>query len=109
MIQQIDMFQPRKPMTVATPAARTTDPHTSHLAAEEITASGARQQQIGVAIAAVRAHPGHTSMELANLTGHDRYMLARRLPDAETARAVSKGEARTCTISGRKAVTWNPV
>lgn len=108
MIQQIDMFHPPAPMRVETPAARASDPETSHLAAEEVTASGVRQQQIGLAIAAVRAHPDRTSMELSVVTGHDRYMLARRLPDAETAQAVRKGPARTCTVSGRKAVTWLP-
>lgn len=109
MIQQIDLFQDQRPVrVVATPAARATDPETSHLAAEEVTASGVRQQQIGMAIAAVRAHPDRTSMELAQATGHDRYMLARRLPDAVTAGAVRKGGARTCTVSGRKALTWLP-
>ena len=108
MIQQIEMFRPPTPMRVETPAARASDPETSHLAAEEVTASGVRQQQIGLAIAAVRAHPDRTSMELSVVTGHDRYMLARRLPDAETAGAVRKGPARTCTVSGRKAVTWLP-
>jgi hypothetical protein len=93
---------------VETPAARRTDPHTSHLAAEQITASGQRGQQQAQAIAAVRAFPGKTSFELAMETKLDRYMLARRLPECVTAGAVRKGPARTCSITGRQATTWFP-
>ena len=102
------MIQPRHTPIIATPAARATDPESSHLAAEEITASGKRQEQIGLAITAVRDHPGNTSMELSELTGLDRYMLARRLPDAETAGAIRRGEQRVCQVSNRRALTWYP-
>lgn len=91
---------------VATPAARNSDPVTSHLAAEEITASGVRFSQQRQVAHAVRRHPGHTSQELAELTGLDRYMLARRLPECETAGRVRKGPMRNCSITGRKAHVW---
>lgn len=94
---------------ISTPAARGTDPDTSHQAAAEITASGLRHQQQEAAARAVRRHPGCTSHELAQLTGMDRYALARRLPECATAGEVAKGEAKLCTVSGRRAITWHPV
>lgn len=98
----------RPPRRVETPAARRSDPESSHLAAEEITRSGRRGQQQAQAIAAVRAFPGCTSFELAMRTDIDRYILARRLPECVTAGAVRKGEQRTCSVTGRQALTWYP-
>ncbi|WP_408953010.1 winged helix-turn-helix domain-containing protein [Lysobacter sp. Hz 25] len=94
---------------IHTPAARATDPATSHLAADAITASGARDAQQQLAAEVVRQHPGYTSNELAQFCELDRYALARRLPECATAGAVRKGRARTCRVSGRSAVTWWPV
>lgn len=94
---------------VETPIARRSDPESSHRAAAEITDSGARAHQQAQAIAAVRAYPGLTSQELSELTGLERYMLARRLPEAVTAGAIRKGEQRTCSVTGRLALTWWPV
>lgn len=101
-------FAPPRLRQVETPAARRTDPNTSHLAAEQHTASGRRGQQQAQAIAAVRAFPGMTSFELAMRTNLDRYMLARRLPECVTAGAVRKDEPRICAITGRLATTWFP-
>lgn len=94
------------PRRVETPAARRTDPVTSHLAAEQHTRSGARGHQQAQAIAAVRQWPGHTSFELAMLSGIDRYTLARRLPECETAGAVKRGAITECTVTRKKALTW---
>ncbi|MGH8171819.1 MAG: MarR family transcriptional regulator [Rhodanobacteraceae bacterium] len=94
--------------TVATPAARATDPETSHLAAEHHTRTGTRAYQQHQTIAAVRANEGRTSQELAELTGLDRYMLARRLPECVTAGAVKKGVAVECSVTKRKAHLWWP-
>lgn len=91
---------------VETPAARATDPDTSHLAAEEITASGARAEQQAQTIAAVREHPGCTMSELARRTGLDRYMLGRRISECETAGAVFRGLKRRCLVTGRMAEPW---
>lgn len=99
---------PTSPRRVETPAARSTDPETSHLAAEQHTASGARAHQLAQAISAVRAFPGRTSFELALATDLDRYMLARRLPEAIAAGAVKKGAAKACSVTGRQALTWWP-
>lgn len=94
---------------VETPIARSSDPESSHRAANEITASGRRQQQIAMVIDMVRKFPGMTSMELAGMTGEDRYVLARRLPEAVTAGAIAKGQQRPCSVTGKLALTWWPV
>lgn len=94
---------------IETPAARSTDPATSHLAADTITASGQRHAQLVQTIQAVEQHPGLTSYELSVRTGLDRYMLARRLPEAVTAGRVVKGGARECTVTRHKATLWWPV
>lgn len=96
-------------MRIETPAARATDPETSRQAETEHTASGARAAQQQLAAQAVRSYPGLTSLELSKRTSMDRYVLARRLPECETGRAVRKGQARRCAVSGKTAVTWWPV
>jgi hypothetical protein len=78
------------------------------LAAEQITRSGRRGQQLALTIASVRSFPGYTSQELAEKTGHDRYMLARRLPEAVIAGAVKKGIIAECSVTRRKALLWWP-
>lgn len=95
-------------LIAATPAARNTDPETSHLAAEENTRSGRRAVQQHAVLAAVMAQPGLTSRELAQAAGMDRYVVARRLPELEAAKIVRKGGARECRVSKRRAVTWWP-
>lgn len=92
-------------MNIQTPAARSSDPVTSHMAADEVTRNGTRQTQIELVVGMVQGNPGKTSAELAELTGHDRYMIARRLADA-CGIHVKKGEPRKCDVSKRQAVTW---
>lgn len=108
LIRQEDMWD-RAPRLIETPAARATDPITSHLAAEDVTRSGKRVQQQHQAAAAVRAKPGMTSFELAIACGLDRHMLGRRLPECAKGGAVTKGDLRECGITGHKALTWWPV
>jgi hypothetical protein len=102
---QIDLFQQR---TVETPAARNSDPFTSHLAAAEVTGAGVRADQQRRAAAAVRQWPGCTSFELALKAGQDRHAVARRLPECVVAGSVRKGPAKRCPVSGRLALTWFP-
>lgn len=110
MTMQIAMpFMATTARVVHTPAARNSDPESSHLAAEHVTRSGKRGQQQTQATAAVRSFPGCTSFELALKTDIDRYTLARRLPECVTAGSVRKGEQRTCSITGRQALTWFPI
>lgn len=91
--------------------ARNSDPMTSHLAADELVASGARNAQQQIAVIAVEQYPGLTSLELANVTTLCRFLLARRLPECAEALTprVRRGQVRRCTISKRLAVTWWPV
>ncbi|MDR3445965.1 winged helix-turn-helix domain-containing protein [Dyella sp.] len=94
---------------VEMPIARATDPESSHHAAAELTASGRRGQQIAQTFAAVKAFPGRTSQELSDKTGICRFVLARRLPEAVTAGAITKGLQRACSVTGKLALTWWPV
>ena len=89
--------------------ARSTDPQTSHDAARHIVSSGQQALQQNQALDAVRCHPGLTSNELAQASGFDRYMLARRLPELCDHDRVVRGDARKCDVSGRSAATWWPV
>jgi len=90
---------------IQTPAARRDDPESSHLAAEHVTATGLRRSQQQRTLEAVRANPGKTSAELAAITGLDRFMLARRLPELEPL-WVAKGVMVTCTVTRRRAHCW---
>lgn len=94
---------------VRTPVARNTDPETSHAAGEAVTASGQRHAQRAQVLAGLREAPGVTSFELAEITGLDRYVVARRLPDCRTAGEAQVGIKRRCTISGKTAQTWWPL
>lgn len=107
MNAQFDMFHSSQ-RAIETPAARRTDPVTSHLAAAEVTGSGVRADQQRRAAAAVRQWPGCTSMELALKAHQDRYAVARRLPECVVAGSVRKGPTKRCPISGRLALTWFP-
>lgn len=89
--------------------ARATDISTSHEAALHVVASGAQAAQQDRAAFAVLAYPGLTSMELAKATGHDRYMLARRLPELLEDGRAWRGPKKPCAVSGRSACTWWPV
>ncbi len=93
-------------MNVQTPAAKSGDPETSHLAADAVTKSGARQAQVVRVVAMVQETNGLTSRELASKHGEDRYMVGRRMSEAETAREVERGPVRICAIGKCKAVTW---
>ena len=117
-MRQAHLF-PVEPPQPRSPIARQTDPVTSHEAAAEVTASGLRDTQAAAILAAVRAHPGQTSRELATVFPAadqiDRYVTGRRLPELEQlGLVVARGrhrrdEARICRVSRRLAVTWWPV
>lgn len=110
MIRQ-EAFWDRTPppmRRIETPAARATDPDTSHIAANEVTATGMRAEQQAKTLAAVRAFPGCTMQELAEKTGLCRYMLGRRISECEAAGMVYRGLKRCCTVTGRMAEPWYP-
>jgi hypothetical protein len=104
----LDLFAQPPMRRIETPAARNTDPSTSHEAAAEITASGLRAFQQAQTVSAIRAYPGHTMQELAALTGLERYMLGRRVSECETAGLVVRGIKRKCAVTGRSAEPWWP-
>jgi CRP-like cAMP-binding protein len=103
-----ESFWDRPLRKIETPAARATDPDTSHIAAAEHTASGKRGTIFAIVVVLVRARPGHTSAELARYTDLTRHEVARRLPEGETAGAIRKGEKRRCAVNGTLAMTWWP-
>ncbi len=86
--------------------ARSSDPLSSHLAAEEIAVSGTQAAQQALTVTAVLSYPGSTSRELHDKTGLDRHALARRLSECERKGLVKRGVMRTCRSSNRPAVTW---
>lgn len=89
------------------PIARNSDPVTSHIAAEDITASGLRNSQKAEVLRWLKdSREAPTSAELAHRSGLDRHMVARRLPDLERDGLVRKGASRDCGVSNRPAVTW---
>ncbi|MFW6340673.1 MAG: MarR family transcriptional regulator [Wenzhouxiangella sp.] len=89
------------------PASRRTDPQTSRGAEAEINATGERAKQQKVVLQMLHRYPGRTSRELATVTGLDRYLVARRLPELEPELA-RRGEAKRCSVGGRAAITWWP-
>ena len=111
LIRQESMFD-RPLRRIETPAARASDDDTSHIAADIHTASGKRHSNMAAVVGMVTASPGHTSAELAHLHRHlglTRHEVARRLPEAVTAGAVTKGYKRRCAANGSLATTWWPV
>jgi hypothetical protein len=90
------------------PKARSTDPETSHDAAEQVVKSGLVGRQQAEVLALVRAHQGCTSAELGELlVGQGaRFIVARRLPELERLGKVRRGDKRICRAHGTMAVTW---
>jgi DNA-binding MarR family transcriptional regulator len=72
------------------------DPEGSEVAGKAVEKQGRAAKQRQRALRAVWEHPGHTSKELAALTGMDRYALARRLPELLRTGCVRRTEAREC-------------
>ena len=103
-MNQQDLFN--EPAYVPTPAARLTDPATSHEAAKNVLESGVVSRQSGLVLDMVRRNPGSTSRELGERGPVGRHAVARRLPELERAGAVHRAGARLCRIASRRATTW---
>ena len=89
------------------PLARSTDPESSRLAADAVTASGARASQKRAILAALSTQTEPlTSLELAHAMGMDRYIVARRLPDLARDGRVERAPMRECREGHRPAITW---
>lgn len=98
----------RDPVSRA-PLAASADPHTSHEAASRLVGTGQLDTELERIAAGLAIHPGLTSRELAAAIGEDRYMVAKRMSVLAARGVAKRGEARTCTGSGRLAVTWWPL
>ena len=61
--------------------ARRTDPRSSHAAAKKMVDTGAIRGQALTTHNALKRYPCNTTKTLADVSGLDRYMLARRMPD----------------------------
>jgi hypothetical protein len=93
------------------PNARRTDPRSSRMTYDEITAEGIRGKQAKRVYLALCDHEGRvksrkgvTSKDLAEEYDLDRYMVARRLPDLERAGFVEK---LTDPFTGNEVITRN--
>ena len=96
-------------ITLLPPAARNSDPETSHEAAEQVTESGTRWTQINALVRLVRRHPGLTGNELARYGILTERQLSRRLSDAHKANLIYPGKKRKCSETGFNARSWYPV
>lgn len=124
-VEQMTLIEAPFNLPALVKRARRSDPQSSHAAAKMIEATGVLGAQQARTLAAVRAHPGLTSLELAAMVTHghlpqdgqrntaairdERYRLARRLPELEKARKVIKGIVRACRVGRRPGVEWWPV
>jgi len=95
---------------IDTPAARSTDPLSSHAAADAVTESGARRRQKYAVAAALDAHGGAgiTTRELAAAAGMDRYMVGRRMKECERAGLAQRGEHVRRGPGSRPEQVWRP-
>lgn len=94
---------------MSTNLARATDADGSHEAAALLVRSGRHAAQKDRTEAAVKRYPGMTSMQLARVTGLDRHMVARRLPDLMKEGRAFRGGKTVCPISNITVCTWWPV
>ena len=98
-------FEANRPGAAPALAAKA-DPQTSHDAAAYYVSGGGYATDCGRVYRALQAHDGATSAELAQASGIDRHLCAKRLPNLEAAGVVRRGESRPCKTNGNKAVTW---
>lgn len=89
--------------------ARSSDPTSSHAAASELISTGKLVDQQTKAAVAVERHPGQSSLHLSVLTGLDRHMLGRRLPELARQGRIWRGPSAPCATTGKPACTWWPV
>lgn len=88
------------------PAARNTDPETSHEAVDFIQATGQRAAHQRIVLDMVRKLPGLTYRELSVQTGLERHAVMRRLDDLVDASKIVKGEKRL--VGKLRYTTWWP-
>lgn len=102
------LVKPDQPWASVAHLYRNGDPAPSREAAERVTAVGSRADHLKRIVAAVQAHPGSTSAELAEYSGLERHEAARRTADAANAGLIVRGPSKPCSVGGRAATTWWP-
>ena len=85
------------------PIARSTDPVTSHIAAQNFSK---RQTQMDLVLAWVQKQPGETAGTYGELTGLGHVSAQRRLSDLKNQKLSFLGEAQLW--QGNKQKTWWP-
>lgn len=90
------------------PISRSSDPETSHCAADEITGDGSRSRMMRLALEVVRANPGCTANELDQLCNCKDGAIRKRLTDLEKLGLVKTGEVRKSKVTGKMNQTWYP-
>lgn len=106
--ESIAAFDLQRPLP---PAARTTDPASSHEAIAAQTESGRRDGHAALVLEVVRQAPGLTYREIYRRLGgsiEEAVEVMRRLDDLRHDGQVKPGAQRRCSESGRPAQTWNP-
>jgi len=84
---------------------RNNDPPTSALAGRDMEASGSAKQQRAMCLDVVIQTPGLTAREIEDRLGIKAH---KRLPELRADGLICNGHIRTCTVSGRQAMTWYP-
>ena len=104
---QLDIFAATVPTF---PRARRTDARSSHDAAELVERKGIAKAQAEAVLAALKQWPLSTSMELARVSGIDRYAIGRRLPELASVSLVDRieptDETLPCAVSGKRVIRW---
>ena len=84
---------------------RNNDPPTSALAGRDMEVGGSAKQQRAMCLDVVIAMPGLTAREIEDRLGIKAH---KRLPELRADGLICNGRTRTCTVSGRQAMTWHP-
>jgi len=92
-------------MNIQTPAAKNTDPITSHMAVDEVNGSGKRITNQQIVLDALRLMNGSTGAEIAKESGLEVHEVRRRLNDLAGLFA-SQGSHRKCKVANRVVQTW---
>lgn len=89
--------------------ARTTDPHTSHLAAHAVERSGrAPSLRDRVLFVVRRRNTGCTAGEIAAELGEQRSEVSKRLPELRDEGLIHDSYPRACAVKGSMMTTWWP-
>ncbi len=86
------------------PITRNTDPITSHIAADQFTKSGKRQNHKDIIFKAICDNPGKTAGELGQITGLGQVRVTRRLSEMDV--LIYPGQNRVCTVNKSLMRTW---